>query len=321
MTAVLVTIDTEMSPAAHGRGVDAEENFACAILGRVSDGEWGIEFQLRQFKERRLRAVFFVEALSAEVVGLDFLKRTIDPILSAGHEVQLHLHTEWLEWFANDPVGGRRGQNMCDFSLEDQRHLIALGKETLTRAGAPSPIAFRAGNYGANNDTLRALASEGITYDTSYNFAYLGTPCRISAPAPLFAPLRLDGTIEVPISTFVDYPGHQRPAQLCAISSLEMEHFLEQCVAQDRRTAIIVSHSFELLNGARTRSNPFVVGRLRDLCTKLGAIGQRAQTCGFRDLDQGALTVNGSHAAPLRSHMWHTGMRVVEQAAGAMLYG
>src|SRR5690348_12737509 len=98
MTEVLITIDTELSPAAHRRGVGAEENFACAMLGQVSDGEWGIKYQLGQFRAHGLKAVFFVEALSADIVGLDFLKRTIDPILSAGHEVQLHIHTEWLEW-------------------------------------------------------------------------------------------------------------------------------------------------------------------------------------------------------------------------------
>src|SRR5512135_3031908 len=103
MTSVLVTIDTEFSPAAQRRGVSADDNYECAILGRVSDGEWGTQFQITRFNEHALKAVFFVEALSANVVGLDFLKRTIDPILSAGHEVQLHIHTEWLEWFQSDP--------------------------------------------------------------------------------------------------------------------------------------------------------------------------------------------------------------------------
>jgi hypothetical protein len=321
MTAVLVTVDTELSPAAHRRGVSAEENHACAILGRVPDGEWGIEFQLRQFEKHGLKAVFFVEALSANVTGLDFLKRTIDPILTAGQEVQLHIHTEWLEWFPSDPVSARRGQNMCDFNFADQRQLIALGVENLTRAGAPRPVAFRAGNYGANNDTLLALANEGITYDSSYNFAYLSDPCRITTQEPLFGPVELDGTIEIPISTFVDYPRHQRPAQLCAISSSEMQLLLGQTLAQNRPPAIVVSHSFELLNRARTRGNPIVVRRFERLCEALSALRGRMPTCGFADLDPKNLAGVGARVQPVKSQAWRTALRIAEQAAGTILYG
>ena len=321
MTAVLITIDTELSPAAHRRGVSARENFACAILGRVSDGEWGIGFQLGRFKELGLKAVFFVEALSAGVVGLDFLKRTIDPILSAGHEVQLHIHTEWLEWFSSDPVAGRRGQNMCDFSFEDQRRLIAVGKESLIRAGAPRTIAFRAGNYGANNDTLRALSSEGIAYDSSYNFPYLGNPCRILTAEPLLAPSLVDGVIEVPISSFVDYPGHQRPAQLCAISSSEMRFLLEQSLMKNRPSAVIVSHGFELLNTARTRGNRILARRFERLCETLNAMHGQARTSGFFELDPDNFVRAVAHLTPVQSQPWRTALRVVEQAAGTVLYG
>src|SRR5579864_7632739 len=118
MTAILVTIDTELSPAAHQRGVSVEENYSRAILGRGSDGEWGIGYQLDRFKAHGLKASFFVEALSASVFGLDVLKRTIEPILLAGSEIQLHIHTEWLPWIEQDPVGGRRGNNIADFCYD-----------------------------------------------------------------------------------------------------------------------------------------------------------------------------------------------------------
>lgn len=320
MTAVLITIDTELSPAAHRRGVSAKENFACAILGRVSDGEWGTEFQVSQFKAHGLKAVFFVEALSANVVGLDFLKRTIDPILSAGHEVQLHLHTEWLEWFSSDPVSGRRGQNMCDFSFEDQRRLITLGIDNLTRAGAPRPIAFRAGNYGADNDTLRALASEGITYDTSYNVAYLGSPCGIIADRQLQGPTQIDGVVELPIAAFIDYPKHFRPAQLCAISASEMRSVFEQSVAQQSQATVVVSHSFELLNRARTRANRIVVHRFELLCEMLNSKRDMFPTSGFAELANNALALKSEAMTPLRSGPWRTTSRMLEQMMGGLLY-
>ena len=321
MTSILITIDTELSAGLHGRGASAEENFAQTILGRVPGGERGIAYQIAEFAAHELKAVFFVEALSAGAVGLDMLKRTIDPILSSGHEVQLHAHTEWLHWLPSDPVDGRRGACMADFSLADQRRVLELGIENLTKAGAPRPIAFRAGNYGANNDTLRALASLGVVYDTSYNFSYLGDPCAILADRHLQAPVRLDGVIEVPITDFIDRPDHFRPAQLCAISKREMQHVIGSAIAQRRQTAVVVSHSFELINRARTRANRIVVDRFRQFCESVGEMSERAKTCGFEGLDPASLTSQRAEPAPLQSGMARTLARMAEQAIGTVIYG
>jgi hypothetical protein len=321
MTSVLVTIDTELSPAAHQRGRSAQENFDQAILGQVSDGAWGIDYQIRHFDLHGIKAVFFVEALSASVAGLDTLKRTIEPILSWGHEVQLHAHTEWLEWFANDPLDGRRGQNIGEFSYDDQCRLLEIGVDNLTKAGAPRPVAFRAGNFGANNDTLRALANVGIRYDSSYSFPYLGKPCHILTNAPLLNPVLLDGSIEVPVAFFEDYPDHTRHTQLCAASIAEMRTVLAQSVAQARKSAVIVSHSFELLNRTRDRSNRIVVRRFERFCELLGEVRTQAPTCGFADLDPNRLIERSGTVAPLRSVAWRTASRMVEQAMGTILYG
>jgi hypothetical protein len=320
MTSVLVTIDTELSPSAHLRGRSGMENFDTAILGRVPDGEWGIRYQLDQLDTYGVKAVFFVEALSAEVVGLDILKRTIEPILSAGHEVQLHTHTEWLAFLATDPVSGRRGQNMADFTYEDQCRLLECGMANLTKAGAPEPIAFRAGNYGANNDTLRALARLGLQFDTSYNFHYLGNPCHIVTGQPLLDPVLLEGVIEVPIAFFADQPDGCRHAQLAAVSASEIRNVLDQSIAQQRRTTVIVSHSFELLNAARTKANQIVVRRFERLCAMLNELSARAPTRGFADLDRQAVTSPSSQLAPLHSGKWRTASRMMEQALGTVIY-
>ena len=139
LTSILLTIDTEPSPAAHQRGVSPADNVSTAIMGRVSDGEWGVAYQVGRLNAHRLKAVFFVEALCAGVFGLDLLKRVIEPILSSGHEVQLHIHPEWVGWFPRDPVDGRRGHSIADFSYADQVRLLEIGMENLTKAGAPSP--------------------------------------------------------------------------------------------------------------------------------------------------------------------------------------
>ena len=268
MTQVFFTVDTELSPGFHQRNMSADENLQRNVFGKVSDGAWGIGYQMSRLNAHGLKGVFFVETLSALVYGIDVLRRVVAAILEAGHDVQLHLHTEWLAWIDRDIVRSR-GASLADFDFEDQRRLLDLGMETLVQAGAPAPVAFRAGNYGANNETLRALKSVGIRFDSSYNQPYLTSECRIESPKQLYQLAELDDVVEVPITFFEDYQKHTRPLQLCAVSAAELDWAIATSSAQGRASTVIVSHSFELLNRKRTRANHMVVRRFDLLCAAL----------------------------------------------------
>ena len=98
MTAVIYTVDTELSPMLHQRGLTPAENLNAAVLGLANGGEWGIGYQIERLNAHGLKGVFFVEALCAYLGDADILKRIVEPVLQGGHEVQLHLHTEWLPW-------------------------------------------------------------------------------------------------------------------------------------------------------------------------------------------------------------------------------
>lgn len=320
MTAVLITTDTELSFMLHRKGFDPLENLRVAVLGEVSDGTWGIGYQMQRLDAHGLKGVFFVEALSSRLFGLDVLKRTIDPILTAGHDVQLHLHTEWLKWIDEDIVGDRRGINIKNFAYEDQRRLLDVGVEALVSAGAPKPTAFRAGNYGANNDTLKALASLGLKFDSSYNQPYLGIDCEIRTDAPLTAPVELDGVIEVPVTYFEDYPGHTRGLQVCAASAAECQTIVRQAIEQDRPSIVVVSHSFELLNLKRTRANRLLLKRFDDYCALMQERSADLRPATFRDLEPTALTAGSRAAKPLTSNPMRTALRMIEQSVGTYLY-
>ena len=321
VTRILLTVDTELSPAAHQRGIGSYDNYSSSILGLTSDGEWGVNYQIERLNAHGLKAVFFVEALCAHVFGLDLLKRIVEPILSGGHEVQLHIHTEWLPWFPCDPVGGRRGCHIADFDFHDQCRLLELGMEALVKAGAPVAVGFRAGNYGANNDTLRALASLGIEYDSSYNRCYVSNACRIITDGPLFDPICLDGVVELPIAFFTDYFRHYRPAQICANSIAELRFVIERSSACQRRVAVIVSHSFELLNRRRTKVNRLLLHRFNNLCELLSAAKTSAPTTGLTELDLTVLTSPSAESGyPLESHIGRTAWRMMEQGIGTFVY-
>jgi hypothetical protein len=319
MTTVLFTTDTEFSFRLHKWGKDPVENFRIAIMGEVPDGAWGIGHQMKRLNSHGLKGVFFVEALSSELFGIDLLKRVVDPILTNGHEVQLHLHTEWLNWIEKDVVGSRRGANIADFDRGDQRRLLEIGVEALTRAGAPTPIAFRAGNFGANNDTLKALRSLGIQYDSSYNRPYLGKACRIDTAQPLVSPTALEGLIEVPPTYFEDFPGGCRPLQIAAASSAELRAVTRQAIARQLPTMVVVSHSFELIDLARVSSNRLLLRRFDEYCAALQGAG--LVSSGFRDLNAPTARPEPSSVAkPLTSNPVRTALRMIEQSVGSYLY-
>jgi peptidoglycan/xylan/chitin deacetylase (PgdA/CDA1 family) len=319
MTAVLFTTDTELSFMLHKRGLSPLENLRIAVMGEVSDGAWGIGYQMKRLSAHGLKGVFFVEALSSYAFGIDILKRVVDPILAAGHEVQLHLHAEWLKWIDKDIVGNRRFTNIAGFSYDDQRRLLEAAIDAMARADAPRPTAFRAGNYGANNDTLKALATLGIRYDSSYNRPFLEDACAIRTHAPIDRPTPIDGLVEVPVTNFEDYPGHTRGLQLCAVSSSEFKAVIRQAVARQHPSVVAVNHSFELLGLMRTRANRMLLKRFDEYCAFLQDRKPHIASLGFQDL--GRDIVQGTAALrPLTSNPVRTAMRMVEQSVGMYFY-
>src|SRR3546814_2553858 len=159
---VLLTVDTELTWGHHVRGCSWRENFARSYEAAGV----GIPWQLRTLAEHRLKACFFVDPMPALVHGIEPIRRMVRPILDAGQEVQLHLHSFW-----HDLAEGRDKPRfeLTDFDAAGQHDLIRTARDLLIEAGAPDPIAFRSGSYAADEATLGALAELGIRYDSSHN--------------------------------------------------------------------------------------------------------------------------------------------------------
>lgn len=309
---VLLTVDTELSPGWHiNNGISVRANLDSSIYG-TPGGAYGLPFQLQTLSDSGLKAVFFVESLSPIATGLAPLQEVVDLIEDAGQETQLHVHTEWLAAAEVNPLGQRVGQHMHQFSLEEQTHIIGTAKRHLEQCGVSSVSAFRAGNYGANNHTLQALANNGLVFDSSYNYTYLGTSCQIQFPRMLTGPVHKHGVWEVPVTCFTDRPGGFRHVQLCACSFRELSQMLLQAHAAGTDTFVIVSHSFELINRSRTRANKLVVARFLRLCRFLASRQDLFRTVGFNDLS----LREGQQPAALSSSLWSTAQRYAQQSMG-----
>lgn len=320
MLNVLLTIDTEVHPIlGDWRSDRLNRDVLRDIYGQISDERLGLDYQIETFEKTGLKAVFMVEPLFslAKDVDQDHLSLLLMKILSAGHEVQLHLHPEWTR-FADVGVAFR-GHELWRYSLDEQKRLIAVARNQLESLSVPRPIAFRAGGFCANLDTLKALGELGIALDSSYDVSYLGGNCRLPAPRPLGSPSIIEGVTEIPVGGFQDYPFHLRHAQVCACSEHELIRALENAERQGWSFFVIVMHTFEMI-GRRWHPTkaPYIRGEVRNrfekLCGFLQANSDRFRTIGFREVSTTHSRYQERSLPTIKGKMTETVTRLVSQA-------
>ncbi|RJR29486.1 MAG: polysaccharide deacetylase [Desulfobacteraceae bacterium] len=310
---VFLTFDVEIWC---GGWQNLDENFSRSfdqyIYGRTDKGDYGLPFALEMLEEYDLRAVFFVEPLFATRFGLEPLKEIVGLLLEKDQEIDLHLHTEWVDEAREALLaksGGKR-QHLKYFSVQEQSTLVAKGIQLLRQAGASDIAAFRAGNFAFNLDTLCALAENGIEFDSSYNASLSGTDSGLMPGILVVSPIEAEGVYEYPMTVFKDGTGSLRHVQITACSYREMEGLLWQALEDERDSFVILSHNFELLNRALNRPDWVVVERFRKLCSLL----QRNQDCfrtrGFKGLIPKTVA---QQQRPLVSPLWKTAARILEQ--------
>jgi peptidoglycan/xylan/chitin deacetylase (PgdA/CDA1 family) len=304
-TRVLLTVDTELTWRHYAAGASWEENYArCYEAAGV-----GVPYQLEMLARYDLKACFFVDPMPALVYGLEPVKRMVAPILAAGQEVQLHLHSFW-----HGLAQGEREKiafELTCFDFEAQLDMIRTARELLMLAGAPEPIAFRAGSYAADADTLRALAELGIRFDSSHNGSQHPWPSALPLPPRQIAPVELEGVIELPVTVIEDSPGHLRHLQLCAVSADELREALMHAYCEDHPVVTIVSHSFELATRDGLRRNRSIQGRFEHLCGMLARHADQIPTAHFADLDELPLDAPAAPLPPDR-------IRKVERMVGQL---
>ncbi len=314
MLDVFFTVDVEVWCGEDWVNLDA--NFAPAfrryVYGATAKGDYGVPFKLKLLAEHGLQGVWFIEPLFALRFGIDSLAEIIGLVNQHGQEVQLHMHLEWLDEIQPALVSGVEGKqtHMSAFSLAAQTTLIGKGIELLDQAGARNINAFRAGNYGFNLDTLRALAANGILFDSSYNAAGGGLESGLNPGSTLTEPMFFEGACEYPVTVFRDGTPKLRPVQLTACSWNEMEGLLWQALETGRKSFVIVSHNFELLDSTKTRPNRIVIERYAKLCQFLSEHKDCFNTRGFSGLTP---AIPATRRPPLDSSIWKTGRRMIQQ--------
>ncbi|HYE28219.1 MAG TPA: polysaccharide deacetylase [Allosphingosinicella sp.] len=305
-THVLLTVDTEFKWGGYLRGASWQENLALSY----DPAGVGIPYQLARLAAHGLKACFFVDPMPALVYGIEPIRRMIEPILAAGQEVQLHLHPCWA-----DPA--RPVFELSGLEPERQLELIRTARNLLVEAGAPSPIAFRAGGYAADRATLQALAALGIAYDSSHNGSHHPSPSALPLDPRRIAPAALDGVVEIPVTQIGQRAGGLRHLQICAVSFGETRAALLHATACGHPVVTIVGHSFELAARGGARANPILVRRFEKLCGFLAGHRETLPTARFADL--AGLPLD-SEATPLPARTVRTAARIAQQMWGTAVY-
>jgi len=322
MVKVLITIDTETHPIAGDWKQDRlAADMKRDVYGQIDGHAVGLEYQLSVLAKYGLKASFMVESLFAAVpeVGPQPLRDIVRAILAAGHDVQLHPHPEWIPYVPDLEVP-HRSHLLSRYTLDEQIAITRYASRRLEEAGAPRPIAFRAGGFAANADTLLALESCGVRYDSSFNRYYLGDQCSLPEPRFVGHVTDYNGVQELPVAVFQDFMGHFRAVQICACSSDEMIHALNGAEAAGWDFFVIVSHSFEMLTRRRHPTKPpvirwDVVERFEKLCQFLADNTERFPTIRFVDVDRfTSMPMPDAPEAGIKGKLLNTVSRFAQQA-------
>lgn len=263
------------------------EAFRRYIFGPTARGDYGLPRLIDQLDAHGLSGVFFTEPLFSVRFGAAPLQEIVGLIHGSGQEIQLHLHTEWASEASPPLLPGLkyRRQHLCHFDQAEQTALISHGRTLLNEAGAPAINAFRAGSFGINADTWKALYDLGIAFDSSYNGMSMPECSGLrSHYGTMHQPRDIGGVWEYPLSLFVGPSGRARHAQLGACSFRELEWLLWRAADARWESVVILAHNFELLNQAKTRPDPVVNDRFERLCRFLMRHDDVFETSGFHEL-------------------------------------
>jgi hypothetical protein len=218
---------------------------------------------------------------------------------------------------------------MHAYSVDEQARLLQEGIDLLTAAGVPREDlrAFRAGNFGANNDTWRAMARCGLTVSSNLNPSFLGRNCRLSWPRAELSLFDTGcGVWELPVSNFIESGGAYRHLQIMAVSLSELKDYLKQARQLGLAEITLFTHSFEFfyiddLKANKARLSWINLLRLRGLCRFLRAhadefevetVGALARRLPVPSVAAAAPAAFGSALMPRGSRLRRYG-RLVEQ--------
>lgn len=266
-----------------------------AIWGDYNGRQFGLPLIVTILRNAGLAATFFVEPFADEQGHKGTMEPVCTYLLDHAQDVQLHIHPNHFHYgLHRQGRASPRTDQMADLEAGAQRALLEEGAERLRRWTGHRPVAFRAGNLGASEATLREVAVAGLRIDSSYAFPYAGGQCRFRDGDAYNGTRWYGDVLELALSGFVQprLPGLRRakPLDVVAISAGECRSAITRITAAGAE-AVAILHSFSLFKVRNVqydggRPNRIVIRRWERLCRWLATHAAERSTRTLQQLHE-----------------------------------
>lgn len=241
---VLVSIDVE-SPI----GVNGVEKL---IYGKTIDGEYGINKIMDILDKYHIKGLFFVDIAEAWEYGENQIKQVMCDIEKRGHNVGVHLHP--------DRMADKNRKYLWQYSYEEQYELIKKVTEFYVDTLGHYPISFRAGRYGANNETIDILKELEYKIDMSMYYG-MKKRCKIDGEYQTINKVKnINNICEIPVTVFKSFDmfNYRRFDKIDESMPFSEFKYVLKKIEQEKSVDVIsfFMHSFSILDWRVNPDNP-----------------------------------------------------------------
>jgi peptidoglycan/xylan/chitin deacetylase (PgdA/CDA1 family) len=257
-TRVVFTVDVETSRA---YSLADQVDMICADGTRC-----GLMEIARMLEARGLAATFFVNVYEHSRWSEAAMRNMTVRLQTAGQDVGLHTHPA--------TVYDASRTEMYEYTLDEQTAIVREGVRLLHAWSGRPVVSHRAGDYGADANTLEALRRNGVKVDSSLFWGHPHSGLDVLG-LPRNLPSFHGGLTEIPVTV---YQREDRPGPFGSIlppvtvtrkidvdwliNAGEMRAAIDAGVAADLPVLVVFLHSFSLIgapnNGAPVSNRPSI---------------------------------------------------------------
>lgn len=209
---------------------------------RIYGNGHGVEKIVEIFNNESITGSFFTNVYEYPVWGISEMEKIVRLIHDAGQDVELHTHPIWID--------EKRRENMYELSYREQFGVIKSGADFIASVTGKYPASHRAGAYGFNADTLRAVKDAGLICDSS-NF-YGHKFCKeVITKNEL---VKYNGILEAPV-TYIEVNGRYLKTDIDWLDEKSIIAFCNSVLKDETKNFVnIFMHSYSLYNNSQDYS-------------------------------------------------------------------
>lgn len=270
------------------------------IYGKTADGKLcGIDMIMDVLDQYNMKGLFFVDIAEAWDYGEDRIACVMKHIRERGHDVGVHIHP--------DHMADRKKMFLSEYTRDEQFRIIEKCTEFYKHTLGESPVAFRAGKYGANRETLDILAQLG--YKADFSEFYGQKWCHIDPPVAKANVQKLEnGLIEIPVTSYVslDWGFYSRHDKLdCGQHFSEFKVLFNKLEKNNHDVAVLFAHSFSFIDWRKRPDHPKFQKKLKDrLERQLRYVRSRISERNVLDLQSAIEAFDGTSLKDMKSDIF-----------------